>query len=473
MGIDQPVRRERSSRILYTVRSQFMKPAAFIGYLIGCSLATATTAAAHVKWFVNCNVSDDPLPVHAVFTITLFQFLALFLSLFYLACLAERTAFGSILIGVLDRCTAPLRSRADEFLRAAAAISFALLWADGGIILTPELKGSSMSLSAIQLLMPIYLFSRATVPAAGAGIIVLYGYGVATYGLFHMLDYPVFVGLGIYFMLSVSHNVNLLAFRFHVLRWTVALSLLWPSMEKFLYPSWVAAIAIVHPELTLGFPVATVITAAGIVEFGLSFALFWTPLVRRLAALALILLLTAATFDFGKVDGIGHLMIVAILLVVVADQEGKPQRFDPIVAPLVSTAALLATIFLYAGGHALYYGSTSAALVPLIGGAALLAFIALCLLGLPQAWFHITLALWRLVIRAMSGNAQYGSSPRTSPPAALAGLPDLVRQRRTRRTVTGLVDRISQSIAADDDSHADPDPSWLVHAAGYRPSGQP
>jgi hypothetical protein len=28
-------------------------------------------------------------------------------------------------------------------------------------------------------------------------------------------------------------------------------------------------------------------------------------LVRRLAALGLVLLLTAATFDFGKVDGIG------------------------------------------------------------------------------------------------------------------------------------------------------------------------
>jgi hypothetical protein len=470
MRTDHPSAPECCSRVRDAVRSGFMKPLVFFGYFIVYSIATATTAAAHVKWFVNCNVSDDPLPLDAVFTITFFQFLALFLSVFYLACLAEHTAFGPILVRVLDRCTAPLRGRADEFLRAAAAVSFALLWADGGIILTPELKGSSMSLSAIQLLMPIYLFSRATVPAAGAGIIALYGYGVATYGLFHMLDYPVFVGLGIYFMLGVSHNVNLLALRFHVLRWTVALSLLWPSMEKFLYPSWVAAIAIVHPELTLGFPVATVITAAGIVEFGLSFALFWTPLVRRLAAVALILLLTAATLDFGKVDGIGHLMIVAILLVVVADQEGKPQRCHPPLAPLVSTMALLATIFLYAGGHALYYGSKSAALVPLISGAALLAFIALCLQGLPQAWFQIIVAVWRLVIRGMSGNAQYECSPRTFPTAALTDLPDPVRPRRRRRTVTALADRISQSAAAGDDSHVDP--AWLFQGAGYRPPGQ-
>src|SRR5262249_12915967 len=155
-------------------------------------------------------------------------------------------------------------------------------------------------------------------PAAGAGIIVLYGHGIVTYGLFHMLDYPVFIGLGVFFMLSVSENPKLQAFRFDLLRWSVAASLLWPAMEKFVYPGWVAPIAITHPELTLGFDVAIVVTAAGVVESGLAFALLWTPLVRRLAALVFILLLTAATFDFGRVDGIGHLMIITIFLVVLA-----------------------------------------------------------------------------------------------------------------------------------------------------------
>jgi hypothetical protein len=467
MRTDHTAMREHPSRVRDALRSIFPKPAVFAGCLLINSIAMATTAAAHVKWFVNCNVSDDPLPPYVVFTATFFQFLALFLLLFSLACMAECTAFGSILLRLLDRCTAPLRGRADEFVRAAAAVSFALLWADGGLILTPELKGSSMSLSAIQLLIPIYLFSRATLPAAGAGILVLYGYGVAAYGGFHMLDYPVFIGLGIYFILSASHNATLLAFRFDFLRWTVALSLLWPSMEKFLYPSWVAAIAIVHPELTLGFPVATVITAAGIVEFGLSFALFWTPLARRLAALALILLLTAATFDFGKVDGIGHLMIVAILLVVVADREGKPQRCHPALAPLVSSVALLATIFLYSGGHALYYGSKSAALAPLISGTALLAFIVLCLLGLPQAWFQISVALWRRVTIGTADDAQRGSSPRTFPTTALVNSPAVVRQRRRRRVVAGLADRISLSIADGDGSRVEP--TWGLHPASYRP----
>jgi hypothetical protein len=352
-------------------------PIIFVGCLL-ISFIRADSAWAHVKWFVVCNVSDDPLPVGAVFTKAFFLFGALFLALFYFGCEIERTAFGAAFSKQLDRLTEPLRRRADELLRAVAAVSFALLWADGGLILTPELKADDPRLSVIQLLVPLYLFGRATLPAAGAGILVLYGYGVVAYGLFHMLDYPIFIGLGVYFALSISQTADLLAFRLNLLRWTVALSLLWPSMEKFVYPAWVAPIAIIHPELTLGFDVDTVMSAAGVVEFGLAFALFWTPLVRRLAALVLIILLTAATFDFGKVDGIGHLMIIAVLLAVVADRGRQCPSCRPMLAPLVSSAAWLATVLFYTGGHALYYRSQSSALFSLAAGVVLLGFIFFC-----------------------------------------------------------------------------------------------
>jgi hypothetical protein len=336
---------------------------------------TSTIASAHVKWFVNCNVFDDPLPPQAVLTESFLLFFTLFLVLLYTVCAAERTSLGAKISKLLDIYTAPLHRRADDLLRSVAAVSFALLWADGGLIITPELKASTIWLSAIQLLIPIYMFGRATLPAAGVGIIVLYGYGVASYGLFHMLDYPVFIGLGVFFVLSVTRNPRLLAFRFDFLRWTVACSLLWPSIEKFVYPGWVAPIAIAHPEITLGFDVATVVTAAGVVEFGLSFALFWTPLVRRFAALALMTVLTAATFDFGKVDGIGHLMIITILLVVFAHPGGVHDHRPPALAPPASSVTLAAVILLYTGGHAFYYGSKDGSVSLLVGGAALLTLI--------------------------------------------------------------------------------------------------
>ena len=364
--------------------SRVAMSAIWLGCLVINAIPMATAASAHVKWFVTCDSSNDPLPPQAVFTPTFLLFSVLFVTVFSVGCAIEETKLGAFLSRLLDRWTEPLHKRTDALLRAVAAVSFALLWADGGVILTPELKGNSTWLSAIQVLVPIYLIARATLPAAAVGILVLYGYGAATYGLFHMLDYPFFLGLAAYFALSVSQNAKLRPFRFDCVRWTVALSLMWPSMEKFLYPGWIAPILTEHPALTLGFDVGTVITAAGVVEFGLAFALFWTPLVRRFAAASLALLLFAATFDFGKMDGIGHLMIIALLLLVFADPGRKQVSCRPAVAPLVSGTALLAVIFLYAGSHALYYGTSSAALDPLAHGAALalLTVSFLCLPGL-------------------------------------------------------------------------------------------
>jgi hypothetical protein len=391
MNMKRTVRHNSGTLHASGMRSRVTRPLIFIACLLISLIRMTDSAWAHVKWFVACNVSDDPLPLAAVLTKTFFLFGALFLALFYFGCEIEQTTLGAAFSRQFNRITEPLHRRTDELLRAVAAVSFALLWADGGLILTPELKADDPGLSIIQLLIPLYLFARATLPAAGAGILVLYGYGVIAYGPFHMLDYPIFIGLGVYFILSLSRTAEVLAFRLNLLRWTVALSLLWPSMEKFVYPAWVAPIAIVHPELTLGFDVDTVMTAAGVVEFGLAFALFWTPLVRRLAALVLIMLLTAATFDFGKVDGIGHLMIIAVLLVVVADPRRPHAGCRPMLAPPVSSAAWLATILFYTGGHALYYRSQSSALLSLAGGAALLGLIFVCVARRARVSFRTTM----------------------------------------------------------------------------------
>ena len=407
MRTDRTAIRKRGGRASRVARARLkiVKIPISIGYSVIAVILTPMSASAHVKWFVNCNAADDPIPPMEVFTKTFFLFFSVFLVVLYIGCVFERTALGANISQVLDRITATLHRRSDDLLRSVAAVSFALLWADGRLILTPELKASSMWLSAIHLLVPIYMFWRATLPAAGVGIIVLYGQGIASYGLFHMLDYPVFIGLGVFFMLSVSENERLQAFRFDFLRWTLAASLFWPAMEKFVYPGWVAPIAITHPEITLGFDVTTVVTAAGVVEAGLSFALFWTPLVRRAAALVFILLLTAATFDFGKVDGIGHMMIITIFLVVLANPAGTPERCRPILAPLVGCIAVPAVIFLYTGGHALYYGSKNASAGPFMIGAAMLALIFLSLNALPRTGRR----------RPSAVNAQRGQRLREAP----------------------------------------------------------
>ena len=44
--------------------------------------------------------------------------------------------------------------------------------------------------------------------------------------------------------------------------------------------------------------------------FALAFALVWTPLVRRVGAIALAAMFTSAVLEFGKIDAIGHLMML-------------------------------------------------------------------------------------------------------------------------------------------------------------------
>jgi hypothetical protein len=397
MEMDRTVSREHSrpERNYKHVASQLFKASALVGCLTINTFPMATTASAQDnRWFAVCNVSDEPLPIEKAFTSTFFLCAALFLTLFYFVCAVEQTAFGAALSRFLDRCTEPLRRYREPLLRAVSAASFAMLSTGIGPILNQvsqhfgDLRSSishlnlgAIWLPVIQLLIPVYQLARATVPAAGAAILVLCGYyGAVACGPFHMQDYPVFVGLAIFFLLSVIQTAGFRAFRFDVLRWSAALSLLWPSAEMFVYPSWIAPVAQAHPELTFGFAVDQVVTAAGVVEFGLAFALFWTPLVRRLAALTLAVFFAAAAFEFGRIDSIGQVLIFAILLFVFADPGRAQPRCRPSLAPLVSSASWLATIFLYAGIHALNHGTQTAVLVSFIGGAAALGFVFFCLM---------------------------------------------------------------------------------------------
>ncbi|MBO0759158.1 MAG: hypothetical protein J2P54_25235, partial [Bradyrhizobiaceae bacterium] len=375
------------------VASRLKKATAFVGCLVINVFPLTTTASAKDSWFAVCNVSDNPLPIEKVFTTTFFLSAALFLILFYFVCAIEQTAFGAAVSRFLDRSTEHLHRSREPLLRAVSAVSFAMLLTDSGPILTQisqhfgdwrgfirELNLNANWLPIIQLLIPVYQFSRATLPAAGAAILVLCGYGAVTCGPFHMLDYPVFIGLAVFFLLSVMQTTRAFAFRFDVLRWSVALSLLWPSTEIFVYPSRFAPFAAAHPELTMGLHVDAIVTAAGIVEFGLVFALFWTPLVRRLAALTLVVLLATAALEVGKVDGMGPVVIFAILLLVFVDPGREQPRCRPTLAPLAISGTWLATVFVYAGVHALNRGTQSAVLASFIGAAAALGFVFFCLM---------------------------------------------------------------------------------------------
>lgn len=294
---------------------------------------TPVAAMAHVKWFEAYEVAATPVPIGATLSLPYFWIgLGLVLLFFIVTTLLERRSPGMAVMRGLDTISAPLRSNADHFLVAVLFAFFVALFAVGGTYLTPDLKTEAGWVPWAQLVIALLLPARRTRPFAAAAIVLLWLVTLRDYDLFHLFDYLA-LGLGLagYLLLSGLPEGTWHARRFAVLRWGIALALMWSSLEKFMYPQWFLPLLEERPYLAFGIPFGPYTTMAGVAEFTLGFGLLWTPLVRRLSALALFALMFAAVYPFGRVDMIGHATILASLLVVIADpgREGAALEVAP------------------------------------------------------------------------------------------------------------------------------------------------
>ncbi len=338
-------------------------------------LLLASVASAHVKWFEEYEVAAEPVPIATTLSLPSFWLgLGLVLLFFVATTLIERRRPGLAATSGLDWATRPLRENADGFLIAVLAAFFIALFAVGGTYLTPELKTGSGLVPWAQLLIALLVIPRRTRPVAALAIVLLWALTLRDYDLFHLLDYLA-LGLGLagYLLLSGLPDGRWHDRRFAVLRWGIALALMWSSMEKFMYPQWFVPLLEEKPFLAFGIPFGPYTTMAGVAEFTLGFGLLWTPLVRRLSAAALFLLMFAAVYPFGRVDLIGHATILASLLVILADPirelalEVTPRdRRATFFVPLGIAAALAVTMLSYAGMHRLIYHEAGGELAALL-----------------------------------------------------------------------------------------------------------
>ncbi len=330
----------------------------FVGGLLRIGLALAllpVPAEAHVKWFAAYDVPEQPRPLLDVLNA---DFLGLFIAgivVLSAVCLFDRTPIGAALARGIARVTAGIRARTEGWFRAGTAAFFVALFTLGDIILTPELKTDVAVIPWLQAAIALGMFWRTTMPFSAAGIVALYAFGVEKYGIYHMLDYPIFLGLAAYLALS-PFQVRIGNLRpIDVARWAASITLMWASVEKWAYPQWTYPLLQAHPDLSFHYSPSFYMTAAGFMEFSLAFALLWTPLVRSLAAAVLAFMFVSAVFEFGKIDAIGHLMIIVILITVGADNGPVTRRAA--LAPLVYAAALALDFAAYYGLHAVIYGT--------------------------------------------------------------------------------------------------------------------
>ncbi|MDO9427559.1 MAG: hypothetical protein Q7T93_12085 [Methylobacterium sp.] len=333
------------------------RPAAWTA-AVCLSLTGAGAAEAHVKWFCAYDVVGAPRGLETVLCDDFEKLAALSVLALVVGGLLEGTVLGAALTRSLDRVTGWARANTELLFRAVCGGFFVALWSLGGVILTPELTTTNAALPWLQLAIAVGFLWRATLPFSAAGIVALFAIAASQYGAFHLADYPIFLGVAVYLVLTTFQR-KLFGLRpLDVVRYAAAITLMWASVEKWAYPQWTFPLFLEHPAMTMGFDGEYFMKAAGAVEFVLAFALVCTPLIRRIAAILLGAAFVSAIFQFGKIDAIGHAPIIVAMVAIAADDVAVPQRLRRLVTmPVGYATALACFIGLYYGAHAALYGS--------------------------------------------------------------------------------------------------------------------
>jgi hypothetical protein len=268
-------------------------------------------ASAHVKWFMPYDVTEAPASFGHVLTS---HFLIVFMA-FALLILAgfmfDRYVAGKWQFIAREGRRADLEER---LMRAGMGGFFMALFAAGGVILTPELLTTAAWVPWLQFAIAVSMVFSRTCIAGAVGIVALYAYGASIYGVFHLADYPMFLGIAAYLALTSFTARRLRSLRMPILYVTLCASLMWGAIEKWAYPQWTLSLLDVRPYLTAGLPPDDFLMFAGFVEFALAFYILAGFSLVRPAIFGLLSIFIAAIFDFGKIDAIGHLPIMVPLL---------------------------------------------------------------------------------------------------------------------------------------------------------------
>ena len=344
-------------------------------YLFVAALALmciAGESSAHVKWFTEFDNAKPPLPISDVLTKTFIGFFIASVVAIYLFFLGDRYAFKKGYLVKLDLRLRMFDALSIHIMRGAAAVFFFSLFAyheftGVSFFLTPELKTDLPIVPWVHLALGVFALSRHSAPLLGAGILGLYVASVQKYGIYHLIDYLIFLGIAYFFLVTNIHKGSWKKSGFIVLYALMGLTLLWASVEKWGYPQWTYPLLARDPSLLMGMEPYSYMVLAGFVEFNVIFLLLGAAsIVTRIIALALESVFILAIFKFGLIDAIGHLMIIAILFVLIVRGPTEARSILCLREKSIWMEAYFMTglyyfafvnIFLmYYGFHYLYYG---------------------------------------------------------------------------------------------------------------------
>ncbi|MBA4184767.1 MAG: hypothetical protein H0X49_12260, partial [Acidobacteria bacterium] len=231
---------------------------------------------AHVKWFVEYDITKPPMPIGEVLNGMFVQMFLVSVVGVYLFFLADRYIYEGGYLAEFDKKLKLFDNLAKAIMRAAAGIFFLSLFIwylvyGTTFFLTPELKTSAGYVPWIHLLMALSVLSCRTTPITGIGIFFMYVAAALDYGIFHVLDYMIFLGIGYYLMTANSNSKSLIKSGFVVLFACTGLTLIWASVEKFAYPEWTNPLFEKTPQMLMGMSAKRFMMVSGFIEIFATF----------------------------------------------------------------------------------------------------------------------------------------------------------------------------------------------------------
>ncbi|WP_350262581.1 hypothetical protein AAF463_24775 (plasmid) [Pantoea sp. BJ2] len=294
--------------------------------LIAVLILFSSVASAHVKWFVNYDTTRAPVPFYETFiTVPMLLLLALSLGVIYVTSCLDRLWPAPADLPKWRPLVEKIRNFVPALMRWGTSVFFALLFFFfPDIILTPDLVIDNPGLIWVHLLIALSAPHYKTSFIAGLGILFLYGYAIQLYGLFHMIDYLIFVGTAVYLIVQSVKNTGLITFALEIVRLTSCFAFMWGAIEKFMQPILYEQLLTNHDYLLMGIDMDLYIKAAGFVEFCLT----WHILTGKLASFAslviLFILVTLAFIPFGMTDFIGHFLLIVPLIAILSSPREQP-----------------------------------------------------------------------------------------------------------------------------------------------------
>lgn len=303
---------------------------------------------AHVKWFVDYDVNLAPASLTAIAgSLSFWVLLALATLVIFATSLADRRLPS---LPEIPRFRPPLL-RAQQWVAVIMRVGTGLFFLILGlfyphVILTPELIVANPWLTFIHLAIAITAVMRKTSFLAGLLILFLYSYAVQLYGAFHMLDYLLFVAMGIYLIsqtfLPAEEDERVMTF----VRLALCYSFLWGGVEKFMQPNLYFQLLDAHSWLAMGFDRAFFVRGCGFVEL----CLIWHIYSGKLASYACItlfaLVAVLAFIPFGITDVVGHFAFIVPLVAILLTPR-ETVLFRSAAANTAAFLAMLLTLLLF------------------------------------------------------------------------------------------------------------------------------